>query len=245
LNLFLARPSLLFLFALLAFTTVGTGLLMLPMATASGDPAPFLTAFFTATSALTTTGLSVETTSTYWSFFGQMMTLILIFIGGFGFMAAVTFLLIAVRQQFLLSERVLVRDSLGFPRMDSLLPLVRRIMVLYLVVTSIGAVPLFWRFHHYLPWPEALWQAVYTSVSAFNTAGFDIVGPAGQPGAVPARPIYPGRLYPGGLRGRPGLFRHARATGPQAVEPAIGQHQTGHYRQRVCLGHWQSGAFHI
>lgn len=178
LNLFLARPPLLFLFALLAFTTVGTGMLMLPMATASGDPAPFLTAFFTATSALTTTGLSVETTSTYWSFFGQMMTLVLIFIGGFGFMAAVTFLLIAVRQQFLLSERVLVRDSLGFPRMDSLLPLVRRIMVLDLVVTGIGVVPLFWRFHHYLPWPEALWQAVYTSVSAFNTAGFDIVGPA-------------------------------------------------------------------
>jgi trk system potassium uptake protein TrkH len=143
------------------------------MATAGGDPA-----FFTATSALTTTGLSVEPTATYWSFFGQMMTLVLIFIGGFGFMAAVTFLLIAVRQQFLLSERVLVRDSLGFPHMDSLLPLVRRIMVLNLVVTGIGVVPLFWRFHHYLPWPEALWQAVYTSVSAFNTAGFDIVGPA-------------------------------------------------------------------
>jgi trk system potassium uptake protein TrkH len=48
------------LLALLAFTTAGTGLLMLPVATASGDTAPFLTAFFTATSALTTTGLTVE-----------------------------------------------------------------------------------------------------------------------------------------------------------------------------------------
>jgi trk system potassium uptake protein TrkH len=55
---------------------------------------------------------------------------------------------------------------------------VRNILVLDLAVTGIGIVPLLWRFHHYMPWPEALWQAVYTSVSAFNTAGFDIVGPA-------------------------------------------------------------------
>lgn len=178
LSLFLARPPLLFLFALLAFTTLGTGLLMLPASAASGDPAPFFTAFFTATSALTTTGLTVEVTATYWSFFGQLMTLVLMFIGGFGFMAAVTFLLIAVRQQFLLPERILVRGTFGFPSAVGLLRLVWNILALDLVVTGIGVVPLFWSFHHYMPWSEALWQAVYTSVSAFNTAGFDIIGPA-------------------------------------------------------------------
>jgi trk system potassium uptake protein TrkH len=174
---FLNRPPLLFMVALLVFTAVGTGLLMLAVASVSGDGAPFLTALFTATSAITTTGLTLETTATYWSFLGQLVTLVLMFLGALGFMAAVTFLLIAVRQQFLLPERLLIRGSLGFPRLNSLLPLVRNILILDLVVTAVGVFPLFWRFHHYLNWHDALWQGVYTSVSAFNTAGFDIVGP--------------------------------------------------------------------
>jgi trk system potassium uptake protein TrkH len=165
------------LFALFAFDTIGTALLMLPVSTASGHAAPFLTAFFTATSGLTTTGLTVETTATYWSFFGQMVILVLMFVGGLGFMAAVTFLLILVRNQFRLPEQVAVHDSLGLPGLGGLGSLMLHIMVLDLVVTAIGIVPLSWRFHDFLPWSSALWQGLFTSVSAFNTAGFDIAGP--------------------------------------------------------------------
>ena len=63
---------------------LGTLLLMLPIATASGESAPFLTALFTATSALSVTGLVVENTATYWSLFGQGVVIVLIQMGGMG-----------------------------------------------------------------------------------------------------------------------------------------------------------------
>lgn len=175
-RIFVARPHLLFLLVLVAVLVMGTVLLMLPVATSNGRPAPFLTAIFTATSALTTTGLAVEPTATYWSFFGQMVTLVLMFIGGFGFMVGVTFLLIVVRNQFRLPEQLVVRESFGLGRISGLLRLLLHILFLDIVVTLAGMALLSWRFHNYMPWSDAVWQGAYQSVSAFNTAGFDIVG---------------------------------------------------------------------
>ncbi|NBO90233.1 MAG: TrkH family potassium uptake protein, partial [Betaproteobacteria bacterium] len=62
-----AHPSVVLALAFLATILLGTGLLMLPLATASGESAPWLTALFTATSAVCVTGLAVVDTGTYWS----------------------------------------------------------------------------------------------------------------------------------------------------------------------------------
>lgn len=72
--------------AFLVAIGIGTALLMLPAARATGTPAPPLVAFFTAVSAVCVTGLVTVDTGTYWSLFGQWTIMILFQLGGFGMM---------------------------------------------------------------------------------------------------------------------------------------------------------------
>ena len=124
--------SLLILFAVLI--AVGTVLLMLPFATASGEPSRFIDALFTATSAACVTGLVVFDTATHWSPFGQVVIMLLIQAGGFGIMAGSTLLLfLFVRRRTTLRDRVLVQESLGGIQLGSVTTLLRRIAIFTLV----------------------------------------------------------------------------------------------------------------
>jgi len=172
--------SLLILFAVLI--SVGTILLMLPVATASGEPARFVDALFTATSAACVTGLVVFDTATHWSPFGQVVIMLLIQAGGFGIMAGSTLLLfLFVRRRTTLRDRVLVQESLGGIQLGSVTTLLRRIAVFTLVAELAGAVVLSIAF---TSGPEAgppgdplgIWWGVFHSISAFNNAGFDLTG---------------------------------------------------------------------
>lgn len=88
----LKHPARLVPIAFLIAIAVGTGLLMLPFARAEAGGAPFITALFTATSAICVTGLIVQDTATCWSAFGHVVILALIQIGGFGIMSGATLL---------------------------------------------------------------------------------------------------------------------------------------------------------
>src|SRR5919112_6851842 len=88
----LQHPARLVPLAFLLAIAVGTGLLMLPASRAGEGGAPFLTALFTAASAVCVTGLIVEDTPVYWSGFGQGVILALIQVGGFGIMSGATLL---------------------------------------------------------------------------------------------------------------------------------------------------------
>jgi trk system potassium uptake protein TrkH len=172
--------SLLILFAVLI--AVGTVLLMLPFATASGEPSRFIDALFTATSAACVTGLVVFDTATHWSPFGQVVIMLLIQAGGFGIMAGSTLLLfLFVRRRTTLRDRVLVQESLGGIQLGSVTTLLRRIAIFTLAVELVGAVVLAIAF---TSGPEAgppgdplgIWWGVFHSISAFNNAGFDLTG---------------------------------------------------------------------
>ena len=82
------HPAAVLALAFLASILLGTGLLMLPWASASGQSAPWLTALFTATSAVCVTGLAVVDTGTYWSPLGQGLVMALFQLGGFGMMTS-------------------------------------------------------------------------------------------------------------------------------------------------------------
>ncbi|MEW4448645.1 potassium transporter TrkG [Qipengyuania sp. JC766] len=158
----------------LAAIGIGTILLMLPVARVGSDSAPFITALFTATSAVAVTGLIVVDTPTYWTGFGQGVILLLFQIGGFGIMTAATLLGLLAGRSFGLRDRMATqveRSRLDIGSARSVLKLVLGITVtVELIVAAI--LTLRFHFHHGFGWGEALWHGVFHSVSAFNNAGF-------------------------------------------------------------------------
>lgn len=155
---------------------LGTLLLALPISSKSGDFTPPIDAFFTATSAVCVTGLVVVDTGTYWSSFGQGVILALIQVGGFGFMASATLLLLLFGRRIGLRERMLIAGSLGIGTLGGLVKLVRRMALFALVCEVLGAALLYLRFSGEGSVPGAVWESVFQSVSAFNNAGFDVFG---------------------------------------------------------------------
>lgn len=153
---------------------LGTLALSLPIATANGMRAPFVTALFTATSAVAVTGLIVEDTPTYWSAFGQGAILVMFQLGGLGIMTAATLLGMMAGRGFGLRGRMATqveRSRLNLLATSSVLKLILGITV---TVEAIVAVILALRFA--LAWDmsagSAVWHGVFHSVSAFNNAGF-------------------------------------------------------------------------
>ena len=172
--------SLLILFGVLI--SVGTVLLMLPLATNDGSSTRFIDALFTATSAACVTGLVVLDTATHWSPFGQVVIMLLIQGGGFGIMAGSTLLLLLfIGRRTTLRDRVLVQESLGGLQLGTVTTLLKRIAIFTIAVEAVGAVVLAIAF---TSGPEAgppgdplgIWWGIFHSVSAFNNAGFDLTG---------------------------------------------------------------------
>ena len=137
-----------------------------------GGFTPFVDALFTATSAATVTGLITQDTPTYWTRTGHAFILAIMFVGGLGFLTVVTLTLILAGQRGSIRQRVLVRDSYQVDQLGGLTRLTIQVVIVVVVMQIVGAVALGARFlYEYTP-VEAVWQAVFHSVSAFNGAGF-------------------------------------------------------------------------
>lgn len=174
----LSHPSSVLALAFLTAICIGTGVLMLPISRAGGEGAPWLTALFTATSAVCVTGLVVVDTGTYWSGFGQAAILGLFQLGGFGMMTSATLLGLLVNRQLRLRSRLLLQaetHSLGLGDVKSIAKLV---LVVTVVVELLASLILGVRFvvGYGMAWDEALWHGVFHAVSAFNNAGFSTWG---------------------------------------------------------------------
>ena len=165
-----------FFLAYTALVVVGTILLQLPWATADGERTPLLDAFFTAVSASSVTGLVVVDTRDHWSFMGELVILLLIQAGGLGFMVGASIVLTVLRQGESLRGAMLLQDGTPTMSIDEALRLSRRILRFLLVVESVGAVCLSIYFLQFEPVPRAIWHGIFTSVSAFCNAGFDLQG---------------------------------------------------------------------
>lgn len=178
-NLLSSNPLLVSVLGILLLVLVGTGLLMLPMANAEGNVAPFLTALFTSASAVSTTGLATVTTATYWTIFGQAVVCALFFLGGLGLVAAVMFGIWLTAARFTLQDRLLLREAMGVGQLGGVVAMLRNVVLIDILITATGALLLIGSFRQYYGPSMAVWQAIFHSVSSFNTAGFDIVGAAG------------------------------------------------------------------
>ncbi|MCZ8173534.1 MAG: Trk family potassium uptake protein, partial [Brevundimonas sp.] len=115
--------------AFLSAIAIGTVILMLPIATRSGDSAGFLTALFTATSAICVTGLITVDTPTFWSPFGQVAIMLMIKIGGLGIMTAATLLGLAAGRRLSLSDRAVALTEHGHLNRAEAISLVKLVFV--------------------------------------------------------------------------------------------------------------------
>ena len=169
-------------FALLII--IGGLLLALPISSTERVFTPLEVAFFTATSAVTVTGHSANNTSIYWSHFGEAVIFFLMLIGGLSFLALATFILALLGQRSTLSERLVLRETLGVDRMGGLRRITRNIVLVAFLIYLIGAAAIFWRINGLdnMGFSESVWQSLFLSVAAFNNAGFSIL-PEMPPGS--------------------------------------------------------------
>lgn len=160
----------------LAIILLGGLLLSLPISSRSGQWTSYLSSVFTATSATCVTGLTLFDTYTYWTGFGQAVILILIQVGGLGFMTIASMFFLLANRRIGMRQRVLMAQSLGIDQLSGIVKLVNHVLVRTAIVEGVGALILTIRFSLLVPFDRALWWGVFHSVSAFCNAGFDVVG---------------------------------------------------------------------
>lgn len=153
---------------------IGTALLSLPTASAGSQCHPFLVALFTATSAVTTTGLVVVDTGSAFSGFGQTVILVLFQVGGLGYMIVIAAAVLGVGGRLSLFERMLLRESLQRPASMALIRFIKLILTFTLVFEAIGVICLAFVLARDLPPLKAIYAAVFHATSAFCTAGFSL-----------------------------------------------------------------------
>lgn len=159
-------------YSFISLIFVGTLLLMLPFAH-NGD-LRFIDALFTSTSAVCVTGLIVKETPVDFTFFGQLTIMLLIQIGGLGYMTAVTFLAVVRRQKLGHRDRLILQESLNYPGMYGLVRFLKVVFASIFVIEFIGMVILTLRFSVDMPLAQAAWYGIFHAVSAFNNAGFSL-----------------------------------------------------------------------
>ena len=153
---------------------IGSVLLALPISTKSGNSVSYLDALFTATTSTCVTGLVTLPTVTTWSWFGQIVILLLIQIGGLGLITICAGIILALNKKFGLKESQLLQDAFNLNSLSGLASFVKRVLVGTVIVEGVGAL-----LYMFVFVPEfgfkGVWISIFNSVSAFCNAGIDIV----------------------------------------------------------------------
>ena len=143
-----------------------------PLASKVGISLP--DALFTSTSAVTVTGLSVVDIGSTFNFFGQLVIVVLIQMGGLGLMTFAVLLLSALGIPLGMPQRIILREDLNQSSFYNLTSLVQAILKIAFMAEAVGALCLCFVFVPEMGWSRGLWQSVFHSVSAFNNAGFSL-----------------------------------------------------------------------
>jgi trk system potassium uptake protein len=155
-----------------AVIMTGTFLLMWPIANSSGQWGDLIVALFTATSAVCVTGHVVVDTATYFSPMGQFVIMLLVQVGGLGYMTATTFLLLLLGRRFGLKDKIAIQQALDRRALQGSNQILKSIVATTLLFELTGAALLTLVFVPDVGWPKGLWFALFHSVSAWNNAGF-------------------------------------------------------------------------
>jgi trk system potassium uptake protein TrkH len=157
--------------SILGLIALGTFALVLPGASASGESIGLLDALFTSTSAVCVTGLIVRDTAREFSTVGQVTIMVLVQLGGLGYMTISTVLASLLGRSVTMQERLTLQEALNAQDLEGLVRFAGTVLQLTLAFELTGAAILAVRWWSELG-PTALWYGLFHSVSAFNNAGF-------------------------------------------------------------------------
>jgi trk system potassium uptake protein TrkH len=164
------------IFGFLALILLGALLLMLPVSSRERSFTDLETALFTSFSATCVTGLTVVDTASYWSLFGQLVIMMLMQIGGLGFMTLAVMLSIFTKRKISPKERLITAQSLGLIGVGGTVRLVKRIIFGTFIIEGIGAVIFSSQFIPHFGVLKGIYHGIFHSISAFCNAGYDIIG---------------------------------------------------------------------
>ncbi|HOC52529.1 MAG TPA: TrkH family potassium uptake protein [Caldisericia bacterium] len=170
------EPARFIILTFLLIIIIGGLLLSLPISSKSGKFTNPIDALFTANSATCVTGLVVVDTGTHYTFFGQIVILILIQIGGLSYMTIFTFLALLLGRKIPLLDRIILKESINFFSVGGIIKLARRILFIVLIFEGVGAVILASVFVKDYGILTGLFYGIFHSVSAFCNSGFDLLG---------------------------------------------------------------------
>jgi len=169
-------------FSFLAIILCGTLLLCLPFSSRDGHSAGLIKPLFTATSATCVTGLVLADTWSQWSSFGQAIILVMIELGGLGFMSAASLAFFSLKRKIPIQQQMVIAEAIGASDMSDVVAHQRRLLIRAFKIEAAGALILTVRFLFEYPFLEAVRLGIFHAVSAFCNAGFDILG-FKEPGA--------------------------------------------------------------
>ncbi len=175
-GLFKFTPAHIIVFSFFIVTLTGAILLNLPIASQNGQSIGFIDALFTSTSAVCVTGLVTVNTFYHWSLFGKIVILMLIQIGGLGFMSLFTIILVVLGKKITLRGRILIQESFNLSNFKGMVMFLKKIVKGTFLIEGIGAIILSIRFIPEYGFKSGIFKGIFHSVSAFCNAGFDILG---------------------------------------------------------------------
>ncbi|SHE83067.1 TrkH family potassium uptake protein [Clostridium fallax] len=155
---------------------IGGILLTLPISSKSGESTNFLDSLFTATTSVCVTGLITVDTGTHWSYFGQVIIMLLIEVGGLGFMSFATLIAILIGKKITLKERLLMQEALNTFNIQGMVRMVRYVLVFTFSVQILGALLYSTQFIPMFGLGKGIYYSIFHSISAFNNAGIDLFG---------------------------------------------------------------------
>jgi trk system potassium uptake protein TrkH len=176
-----ATSPMILVYSFFVVTLIGAFLLALPIASSSESAVPPLDAVFTAFSAITGTGIVLVDSADGWTLFGEIIIGVLIFIGGLGFMTGAAFFFLVYGRRAGLQSQIVMSAGLGESEIGRVTRIARNMVLMAVIVQALGTVALFIRWYvigkawEGLDAGQAIWQSIFTSFSAFNTAGFDLI----------------------------------------------------------------------
>ncbi|WP_188652620.1 TrkH family potassium uptake protein [Pontibacillus salipaludis] len=166
------NPPQILITTFLSLIVLGTLILMLPISTTNGIS--IIDALFTSTSAMTVTGLVVVDTGTAFTYFGEIVIMALIQLGGLGIMTFAVLIYLALGRKIGIRERLLIKQALNQNTIGGVIALAKRLLIFSLIMEAIAVVFLSLVWVPELGWGQGLYASVFHAISAFNNAGFSI-----------------------------------------------------------------------
>ena len=176
LEVFYLNPPRILALGFASLILLGAFLLNLPIASQNNESIGFINALFTSASSVCVTGLVVVNTAYHWTLFGQIVIILLIQMGGLGFMTLATIVALLVGKKITLKERLVIKEQLNQETMSGLVKLTKYVILSTFLIEGIGALLLSTRFIPLYGVVKGIWFSVFHSISSFCNAGFDLLG---------------------------------------------------------------------